>query len=108
MNIGRLDRKVTLQSPTETIGASGGVAVAYADEATVAAQKVETTGRESRGAGALRAETDAAFRVRYRSTLTTKYRMVYESKNYDILSIAEEGRRESQLIQARFTEGAAR
>ncbi len=106
INPGRLDRKVTIQTRTTTVGASGGVALTYATDATVPAQKIETTGRESRSAGALRAETDLALRIRYRSTLTELHRLYFEGRHYDILSITEEGRRESQVVQGRFTEGA--
>ncbi len=106
IDAGRLDRKVTIQTRTTTTGASGGVVTSYATDATVSAQKVETTGRESRSAGALRAETDLVLRIRYRSTLTEKHRLYFESKYYDILAITEEGRRELQVLQARFTEGA--
>ncbi len=106
IDAGRLDRKVTIQTCTPSVGTSGGVALTYATDATVSAQKVETTGRESRSAGALRAETDLVLRIRYRSTLTEKHRLYFEGRHYDILSITEEGRREIQVLQARFTEGA--
>ena len=107
MNAGKLDRRVAIQTRTETIGASGGVALAYATRKTLWCERVSTTGRESRSGGAVRAEADLTLRVRYDSTLTERDRLLYESKTYDVISIEEEGRRESQLIQARYTAGAS-
>lgn len=107
VNAGRLDRRITIQSLATTRGTSGGVAKTYTDEATIWAEKVETTGREFRAAGSLRAETTIAFRIRYRSSLTEQHRIYFGGKYYDILQINEEGRQESQLIQARTVEAVA-
>lgn len=104
---GKLDRRVTVQARTSTRDAEGSAVDAFATEATIWAQKVQTTGSEARRAGSLRAETDLVLRIRYRSTLTEQHRLVFEGRTYDIVSIVEEGRREAQVIQARFTEGAA-
>lgn len=107
MNPGKLDRKITLQSLTVTRGAAGGAVNSFVDFATRSAEKVDTAGREFRAAGSLRAETTAVFRIRYLAGLTTRHQLVYESRAHDILEIKEEGRRVSQLIQARYTEGVA-
>lgn len=101
MNPGKLDRRITIQARTTTRGASGGVVVSFADDATVWAQKVDSNGREMQAAGALRAEAELVLRIRYRSTLTTQHRIYYGGQYYDILQINEEGRRASQLLQAR-------
>jgi SPP1 family predicted phage head-tail adaptor len=106
-NPGLLDRKLTIQVKTVTRGSAGGVAEAWADLATVWAQLVSTTGREFRASGSLRAETTHAFRIRHRSDLTTQHRIVYGGVAHDIVQIAEEGRRDSMLIQAQATEGRA-
>jgi len=107
IDAGRLDRKIGIYAPTTTIGSAGGVAVTYAIEQTISAQKIEVRGTESRSAGALRAETSLILRIRYRPTLNEKYRILYDARNYDVISIVEEGRRETQVVQCKFTEGAA-
>lgn len=106
-NPGKFDRRVTLQSLAVTRGAAGGVVKTYTDLATRWAEKVDTSGREFRTAGSLREETTAAFRIRYLAGLTTQHRLVFETRPHDILEVKEEGRREFQLIQARYTEAAA-
>lgn len=40
------------------------------------------------------------FTIRYKAGITEKHRIVYEGQNFDILFIAEEGRREALVITA--------
>jgi SPP1 family predicted phage head-tail adaptor len=105
LNPGRLDRRITLQSSAATRDGAGGNVLTWSEVATVWAQEVSTTGREFRAAGALRAETTIAFRIRYLNTAAPAMRISYNGKLYDILSVVEEGRRESQLIQAATATG---
>ena len=107
MNPGRLDRKVTIQARTASRDDEGSPVVSYATEATVPCERVQYAGTQGVRSGAVRAEATLVLRIRYRSTLTEKHRLQFEGRTYDILSIDEEGRRATQLVQARFTEGSA-
>lgn len=107
MNPGKLDRRLTIQARTLTRDAAGGAVPSYADVDTVWAQKVETTGRESRIANQLRADTTIVFRIRYYADLTEQHRLLFEGRYYDVTQINEENRRETQLVQARTVEAAA-
>lgn len=106
VDAGRLDRRIVIQTCTTTQGAAGGVAEAWTTDATVWAQKVETTGSEAKRAGALRAETDLLLRIRYRQGLSEDQRVYFDGRYYDIIAITELDRRDGQMIQCRYTEGA--
>jgi SPP1 family predicted phage head-tail adaptor len=106
INAGDLDRRLTIQAKTITRDSAGGAIETWTDETTVWAQKVDTTGREFRAAQATYPEVTYVFRIRYNRTLTTAHRLYFEGRYLDILQINEEGRRESQLVQARTQHNA--
>lgn len=105
INAGKLDRRITLQTATQTRGAAGGFTSSWVDTATVWAEYMPQGGREFRAAGALHAETSVLFRIRYRAATTADMRISFGGALYDIISIAEEGRREALLIQAKTATG---
>lgn len=93
MRAGRLDRTVNLQRLTETVNMAGTVNAAWATFATVRAELVSNTLTET-GYAFGEADNDAlAFRIRYRSDLTTKDRLTYEGRAYDVIGVVEIGRR---------------
>ena len=107
MNPGKLDRRITLQSRTDTRGTSGSAVESWSDLPTISAERVKTDAREFRAAAARHAEITELFRIRYRAGITSGgNRVVFEGRSHDILGIIEEGRRESQLVSCRYTEGA--
>lgn len=101
INPGKLDRRVAIQTGTESRDASGGVSISWATTTTVWGSRLDQGGREFRAVGAQFAEANAAFRIRFYSGLTPKHRLQCESVTYDVLGIIEEGRREFQLIAAK-------
>ncbi len=111
MNPGLLDRRVVIQSRTESRDDEGSAVVTFAEEATIWAQKVELNSREARSAGSLRAGTTLLLRIRYRASLTAQHRLYFEGKYYDVngdpIEDTSLGRREAMLVQGRYTEGAA-
>lgn len=105
---GRLDRRITLQSRTTSRDGEGSAIVAFADEDTIWAQKLSETSSEGRRLLAVRAEATIVFRIRYRSSLTSQHRIYFGGRYYDIVGDpVEEGFRETLLVTARYTEGAA-
>lgn len=108
MNPGKLDRRLTILARNETRGTAGGLAIAYAEEDTVWAELVESGGQESRSSDALRGVVSATFRIRYRPSLTSQHRVIYDGLTYDILSKPiEEDRRRYQLLKCQSVEGRA-
>jgi len=95
-----MDRRITIQSVTRTQNSFGEMIETWATWATVWAQVNHKAGREKTEADAVRADADVEFLIRYRSGLLPTMRIVYESNNYDISSIAEIGRRDGYRILA--------
>lgn len=84
VNPGRMDRRLTLRTPVETRTASGAVLKGWADLATVWAERRPAPGREFATAAARWAETTDAFRIRHRSDLDAKCRVVLGVTVYDL------------------------
>ena len=102
-NPGRLDRRITIQQNTPTRDSVGQSIDSWADLATVWAEVVPVSGSESFQAKQVGAEAVAKFRIRYRSDVLRKMRVVYDSDNYDIADIQEDRRferRQYQIITA--------
>jgi SPP1 family predicted phage head-tail adaptor len=102
MNIGRLDRRITIQRKTTTRDANGGEVVTWSDWKTVWASKADQGSREFRSAGALYAETTTIFGIRYLAGVTGQDRIVYRETVYDIVGAPSEVVRLTEmLIQAK-------
>jgi SPP1 family predicted phage head-tail adaptor len=101
MNSARMDRRITFQEVTETQSATGFSTKAWADYVTVWAQVTYKSGKEYFEADKVNAEVVKLFRVRHRSDLTNKMRIVYESRNYDILSIDSDYRKGETYVTAK-------
>jgi SPP1 family predicted phage head-tail adaptor len=103
---GLLDRRVTLERRVEVVDPSGEVVVSWVPLATVWARVEPLGGRENFGAQQFVATGDLRFTVRWRADVTPLHRVVYAGVPYDVVSVAEEGRREALLIVGRGrTEG---
>ena len=101
---GRMDRRITLQSFTETPNAIGEPVKTWANLASVPDMWAEVTplrGAELFASQQIAGEADTRFRVRYRDDLGAEMRVVYEGANYDIQSILEIGREEGLEILAK-------
>jgi len=95
-----MDRRITIQSVTRTQNSFGEMIETWATWATVWAEVKRKAGRENTDSDAVRAESDVEFMIRYKSGLLPTMRIVFESNNYDISSIAEIGRRDGYRISA--------
>lgn len=103
---GSFDRIVTIQQQTIGENSAHEPTESYATLATVRAQVVPSGAREATTADAIRAAKTTRFRIRYRSDVTEKDRVVFDSKTYKILGLTEIGRREVLEIDADYLEGA--
>ena len=99
-----LNRRITIQSATETQDAHGQPIETWADfAAELPAQYLPVAGREQFSARQRLAIAVTRFRIRYRTDLTRKMRIVFESQNWDITHFEEEAqhdRRQYMLIYA--------
>jgi SPP1 family predicted phage head-tail adaptor len=92
-----LDRRVTIQTATETVDSHGDVVESWSDLGTYWAKKRPNRVSEDWGEQRELAKADLVFRVRWNSeteTIAPKMRLVYDSENYDILGTQEIGREE--------------
>ncbi|KEQ08048.1 phage head closure protein [Pseudorhizobium pelagicum] len=95
LNIGSMDRRITIERETETVNPSGSVVKGWAPVATVWAEVLQQSASEF-FTGYGEAETGTVvFRVRYRPGITTADRVTYEGTAYGIKEIKELGRRDA-------------
>jgi SPP1 family predicted phage head-tail adaptor len=104
MAIGNLDRCITLQDYTTVQNEYGEKSQTWTTTATTRAWVRYKSGGESVFATKETMTADLIFTIRYRSGITTKTRIVYGGFNYDILHIAETGRKKYLDITAKVRE----
>jgi SPP1 family predicted phage head-tail adaptor len=93
--IGALDRRVLLESRTDSQDSTGEVIVSWVELATVWAKKEDETigsGEEYRDSK-LTSEQRSFFTIRYRADVNTLLRLTYDGLVYDIMTVNEVGRR---------------
>lgn len=101
MQAGRLDRRITIQTLTETQDSEGHPVKSWSALDTVWAQALPVRGGEQFLNAQKYAESEMRFQIRYRTDVTVKHRIVYDGKNYDILAVLEIGRRRGLNILAK-------
>lgn len=95
MQAGRLDRRVTLQQRTlAAANARGEKVPSFSTLATVWGSRRDVGGRELFASGQPHAEATTRFLIRYRSDLTPIHRLVCDGVTYDVVHVAELGRRD--------------
>ena len=103
--IGKLDRRISIEAYTETLSDSGAetleweelmmvwAGITYANNTAGHPERLESN-RET-------AVTNIVFRIRYgKDFLDKKLRVIFDEKEYDIISITEDGRREFLNLSA--------
>mgnify|MGYP003674173691 CR=1 FL=1 len=100
--VGEMRNRVVLQTLGGSTDAGGGQSTSYSTATTVWAKVENLSGSESIFGDQLRATSNYRFTIRYYSALTEKYRLTFNSKNFNITQIRdiEEGRRKYQEILA--------
>lgn len=94
MIAGKLDRRIRLEQRTETQNSFGEAVIAYTLFAEVWAEVLPLSGREFFVAAQFVPEAQLKIRIRWVDGLDERFRVVHEDVNYDILRIAELGRKE--------------
>ncbi len=102
INSEKLDQRITLQPLDDSErGSDGSTINDYSqNNITVWAENVTQSGREFFSAQKQNTETQALFRVRYRSGIDTKWRVQYGSRTFDILFIDDTKKRHGELLLA--------
>lgn len=99
----KLDRRVTLKRATIAQDEYGQPIETWADIATVWASWRRASARETLAAAEVAAAVSDVFETRFDSTwadLNPKDRLIYNGATYDIIEVAEIGRREGLRIGA--------
>ena len=83
---GSLRHLVTIQSASTTVSTSGEAALSWSDGDQIYAAIVTKAVSES-GDGTIKAENTLTITIRHLSTLTTKHRLKFGSRFFNIISI---------------------
>lgn len=96
MTSGQLDDRITIQTLTQT-NTEGSLSESYATLATVWAQIMSAKGSEALQAAQVRANRVIRVKIRYRSDVGVKDRVVWMSENYNVVDVDRSARREGYL-----------
>ncbi len=97
MNIGKLDRWITIQSEVDTQDTDGSYTKTWTTFKQVWASKVDKSGNEGLEQARDTATTSTIFKIRYMSKLTQKHRISFNGTTYDSEIIKELGREGQEL-----------
>lgn len=95
LNIGNMDRRITIDRQTETVKPSGDVSKVWTPIAAVWAEVLQQTATEFFTAYGEAETGTMIFRVRYRPGITTADRVTYNGQSYGLKEIEELGRHEA-------------
>jgi len=94
---GQLDRRITLQTFSETTDAFGQEVKSYSTLATVWAKVVEKIGKESEEGDMIAATKKVEFMIRYRTDVNEEMRISYNSNIYKIKAVQSADARKAFL-----------
>lgn len=102
MNIGALDRKITIQTPTNVVSSTTGERNQTWDTlesvwATVTYPKGSTERVEGQDQARVTAITPVEFTIYYRTDVNETMRILWDSEYYDIQRINKVGQRDEML-----------
>jgi SPP1 family predicted phage head-tail adaptor len=101
VNIGRLDRRITIESKTSTLNTFNDPVDTWATLAQVWAAVSYERGIEPYQSGQMDAQRYARFKIRWRTDVDEHTcRIVHDGKTYNILGVLELGRRDGLDIPA--------
>lgn len=95
-----LRHRVQLQSCTATRDEVGGLVETWLPYATVWAQVRQTNGREAWYRQQMNAAAGWTIGIRWRADVTTKHRVVYGSRVFEIRSVTDEEQKRRYLMLA--------
>lgn len=96
MQSGKLDQQVTLQEPTET-NVDGDLTLTYGAAISVWAHVISQRGNEAFEAARTNARNTIRVAIRYRSDVTSKWRVNWNSQAYNITNLDASEKRNGML-----------
>ena len=87
MDIGRLNKRVTIQQQSSTYDAAGQLVEDWSTFATVWADIKHKSGSETIKSGAIASDVQASIRIRYKQGVTAGMRVLYKTSQYEILAV---------------------
>lgn len=103
MNLGKFDRRITLQAPAPAPAnefGGAGQQQTYADVATVWAQVEAVPGTEGFVGDQLTATKRQKFTIRYQADVLPTWQLVFEGTTYQLTTVSEFGRRVGLILTA--------
>jgi SPP1 family predicted phage head-tail adaptor len=104
MNIGSLNRKITLQMPDKNTNSFGESVITWVSVGEIWADVQPLSGRESFSSDHRYATVTHRFKIRFRTDVTPEYQVLYQGQYFDIKAVLEMGRREGLEILAEATD----
>lgn len=98
MRAGRLRFKVKIEKTTQTFGSPGVTTDVWSTFATVWADIQPATGKEFFSSAELQSEVTHQIRIRQLDGVTTKMRIVYNSRIFKIESVLNRDERNKELV----------
>jgi SPP1 family predicted phage head-tail adaptor len=89
MNAGELKQRITIQQAVETSDSEAVTVTAWNTFTTVWAAVEPLSGREFFNAQQLNSELTTRFRIRCQSGITTKMRILFDARVFNILSVID-------------------
>lgn len=103
MQAGRLNKRITIQSPATGQDATGEPTTGWTDVATVWASIVDVSGREYVAAGGLQNSAQTKITIRYRAGIVPSMRVVHGSDAYNVEAVLGQDRRSLLLMCSRLS-----
>jgi SPP1 family predicted phage head-tail adaptor len=101
-DIGQLDRRITLRTPTETTDAFGQSVRVYADNGQVWAAVNFAPGDEGEVSDRLEAVKNVSFVIRYNTNFNEKCQIVWDNQTFEIENVLPVERKRWMLIKTRL------
>jgi SPP1 family predicted phage head-tail adaptor len=101
IDAGSMDRRITIQGVSLADDGYGGQVETWSTVAEVWAQFLPGGGNEKFASAQVYAETQARFRIRWRSGLSPKNRITFDGKTWDVLAVDEVGRKEGLELKVK-------
>jgi len=84
---GQMRRKIRIEELTETRTSSGAITESWSTYKTVRAEVLPVSGREYFSAQTVNAQNTVKFNTRYMIGITTKMRIIYDGRTFDIQTV---------------------
>ena len=87
MDIGKLNKRITIQQQSSTYDAVGQLVESWSTFATVWANIKHKSGSETIKSDAIASTVQASMRIRYKQGVSAGMRVLYKDAQYDVLAV---------------------